>query len=158
MVETSIPLNGVTLGAGVIVPGGALATGFIIMTRPAATPTTVTISATAAGITKSATLTVSPFPTGPLPAPTLLAPASGARFAVGSAISFAWSAVGGAASYTVQMSTTSNFSSTVINQSVTGTQFSTSALPAQTLFWRVRANDAAGNAGAWSSAGSFRVK
>jgi hypothetical protein len=147
-----------SVGAGVIVPGGAAATGFLVMTSPAAAPTTVTISATAAGVTRSATLTVNPFPTGPLPAPTLLAPAGGSRFSLGQAISFSWTGVGGAASYTVQISTVSTFSSTVVNQVVTASQFSTSTLPAQTLFWRVRANDAAGNAGTWSGVGSFRVR
>jgi hypothetical protein len=147
-----------SVGAGVIVPGGAVSTGFLVMTTPAAVPTTVTISATAAGITRSATLTVNPFPSAPLPAPTLLTPASGARFPVGQTVSFDWSDVAGAASYTIQISTTSTFSSTVVDQVVSGSLFSTSSLPPQTMFWRVRANAPGGAAGNWSTVGSFRVK
>ncbi|TML44050.1 MAG: hypothetical protein E6G27_00060 [Actinobacteria bacterium] len=147
-----------TVPTGVIVPGGAVATGFIVTTSPAAVPTTVTISATAAGVTRSATLTVNPFPTAPLPAPTLLTPANGARIPVGQLLSFDWGDVAGAASYTIQISTTSTFSSTLVDQVVPASLFATSSLPAQSLFWRVRANAAGGSAGTWSAVGSFRVK
>ena len=59
------------------VPGAetVVAGGFLVFTQPPAVPTTVTISVSGAGVTKSALLTVNPFPTAPMPAPTLLSPA-----------------------------------------------------------------------------------
>ena len=85
-------------------------------------------------------------------------PANGARIPVGQLLSFDWGDVAGAASYTIQISTTSTFSSTLVDQVVPASLFATSSLPAQSLFWRVRANAAGGSAGTWSAVGSFRVK
>jgi hypothetical protein len=136
---------------------GALSSGFFVSTHAVTTPTTVTITASAAGVTQTTTLTVTPAPPQPLAAPTLLAPANGARLNVGQTASFDWSDVSGAASYTIQISTSSTFASTVVNQGVTASQFATAALPKATLYWRVRATDAAGTAGTWSAALSFRV-
>ncbi len=98
-------------------------------------------------------------PAGPLPAPSLGFPAADARFAPGQTITFTWSTVAGAASYTLQVATSNTFSPLVLNQQVVATtQFSTSALPTATMWWRVRANDSAGNPGAWSAARRFEVK
>ena len=146
-----------TCNNGVTIPSGSTTGGFNIFTTPVTTQQLVTVSVSGAGVTKTATLTVNPAPPPPLPAPALLTPASGARFSRGQTVSFDWSDVSGAASYTIQVSTSSSFSSTVINQVVTASQFATSSLPSATLYWRVRANDGAGNPGTWSSARSFRV-
>ena len=118
----------------------------------------MTISVSGAGVTKSALLTVNPFPTAPMPAPTLLSPANNSRFARGQTVAFDWSDVTGAASYTIQVSTSSTFGTTVVNQTVGVSAFSSATLPAATLFWRARGNDTAGNAGTWSASRSFRVK
>jgi len=142
----------------VTIPAGVMAGGFLVFTQPPAVPTTVTISVSGAGVTKSALLTVNPFPTAPMPAPTLLSPANNSRFVRGQAVAFDWSDVTGAASYTIQVSTSSTFGTTVVNQTVGVSAFSSATLPAATLFWRARGNDAAGNAGAWSASRSFRVK
>ena len=146
--------------SSVTVPQFAGGGGFLIFTSNPAVPTTVTITASGAGVSKTATLTVNPFSfsPAPLPAPTLLAPASGARFAAGQVVSFDWSDVSGAASYTIQVSSTSAFSTTAVDQVVTLSQFATSSLPIADLFWRARANDAGGNPGAWSTVRSIRVK
>ena len=146
--------------SSVTVPQFAGGGGFLIFTSNPAVPTTVTITASGAGVSKTATLTVNPFSfsPAPLPAPTLLAPASGARFAAGQVVSFDWSDVSGAASYTIQVSSTSAFSTTAVDQVVTLSQFATSSLPIADLFWRARANDAGGKPGAWSTVLSIRVK
>jgi hypothetical protein len=141
----------------VTVPQFAGGGGFFISTSAVSAPTTVTISATGAGVTKTATLTVNPFPTAPPAAPSQLAPAANARFSPGQTVTFDWSDVPGAASYTIQVSTSSAFSSTVVNQTVASSQFATSTLPRANLVWRVRANDAGGNPGAWSPTRAFRV-
>jgi hypothetical protein len=97
--------------------------------------------------------------TGALPAPSLLAPAADARFRPGQTILFDWSDVAGAATYTIQVDDSSSFSSPlVLEQTVTGSQLGTSALPAQRLWWRVRANDGSGSPGAWSGARRFEVR
>jgi len=142
----------------VTIPAFAATASFPISTSPVSTSTNVTISASGAGVTKSAVLTVNPTPSGPLPAPSLISPASGARFAVGAAVNFDWSDVTGAARYELQVSTSNTFSTTVVNQTaLTASQFSTTSLPKADLFWRARAFDSAGNPGAWSAVRGFRV-
>jgi hypothetical protein len=46
----------------------------------------------------------------------------------------------------------------IVNQTVTASQFSSSTLPTQTMWWRARANDASGKAGSWSAIRRFEVK
>jgi hypothetical protein len=41
---------------------------------------------------------------------------------------------------------------------VTPSTYSTNTLPERKLFWRVRANDANGNPGAWSASRRFEIK
>ena len=142
----------------VTIPAFAAAAQFSIATTAVTTSTPVTISASGGGVTKSAVLTVQPTPSGPLPAPSLISPSSGARFAVGRPVTFDWSDVTGAAGYTLQVSRSSAFSSTVLNQGTTASQFTTSTLPKADLFWRVRAVDSAASPGAWSAVRGFRVK
>ncbi|HEV3485119.1 MAG TPA: hypothetical protein VG106_06910 [Vicinamibacterales bacterium] len=118
------------------------------------------ISATFDGVTRTATLSVTP-PAAPTPlsAPSLLAPAVDARFAPGQSITFDWTDVSGAASYTIQIDDSETFSTPlVMSQSVAASQLTTSTLPTTRMWWRVRANDAAGNPGAWSGVRRFEVK
>jgi hypothetical protein len=142
----------------VTIPAGVTAGGFLVFTQPPATPTTVTISVTGAGVTKSAPITVNPFPAAPLTAPALLSPADGTRFAQGASVTFDWSDVSGAANYSIQVSTSSTFGTTVVNQTTAASTFATATLPVANLFWRARANAAGGTAGAWSATRSLRVK
>jgi hypothetical protein len=94
-----------------------------------------------------------------LPAPSQIAPAADARFTPGTSITFDWSDVTGAASYTIQIDDSETFPAPlVLDQTITPSQFSTSTLPTTRMWWRVRANNASGNPGTWSPARRFEVK
>lgn len=149
-----------TVPATVTVPAGTTSVTFAVGTLAVAAPTTLTITATTGGTTRTATLTVSPPTTVPpnLPAPTLLSPANEARWAPGASRTFDWTDVSGAATYLVQISTSSAFTTIQLERPVTASQTSLSFGTQGTRFWRVRAVDSAGRAGAWSATRSFRVK
>jgi fibronectin type 3 domain-containing protein len=72
---------------------------------------------------------------------------------------FTWSEAGGADTYTIQLSTSGDFSSTVIDESgITETEFEAEALDWETTyFWRVRASNEAGD-GEWSEVWSFTTE
>jgi Beta-propeller repeat len=100
-----------------------------------------------------------PPPPGPLPAPSLLSPAHDARFSPGQSITFDWSDVSAAASYTIQIDDSENFSAPLtVDQTTAASQFTTSTLPTIRMWWRVRANDASGAPGNWSPVRRFEVK
>jgi hypothetical protein len=100
-----------------------------------------------------------PPPPGPLPSPSLLSPAHDARFSPGQSITFDWSDVSGAASYTIQIDDTEGFSAPLtVNQTTSTSQLTTSTLPTIRMWWRVRANDVSGSPGNWSSVRRFEVK
>jgi hypothetical protein len=148
------------------VPAGQTSANFSVTTFAVSANTTVTITAFF-DTTRSASLTVTsgaappptPPPSGTLPAPLLVTPAADARFAPGTNITFDWSDVTGAASYTIQIDDSNTFPSPlIVNQTVTASQFSSNTLPTTTMWWRVRANDASGNPGTWSAAPRFEVK
>ncbi|HKB15177.1 MAG TPA: hypothetical protein VKF62_03885, partial [Planctomycetota bacterium] len=89
----------------------------------------------------------------------LVGPAADAEFPPGQAISFDWSDVAGAATYTLQIDDSNSFPAPlVLAQTTTVSQFTTSTLPVLTMWFRVRANNAAGTPGAWSAVRRFRVK
>ncbi len=153
----------------VTVPAGQTSANFTVTTSAVSANTAVTITAIVGNASQSANLTVTrtsspsptpaPTPTGTLTAPSQLSPAADARFAPGSNVLFDWSDVGGAASYTIQISDQNTFPAPlIVNQTVTASQFSTSTLPIKTMWWRVRANDASGKAGPWSAGRRFEVK
>jgi hypothetical protein len=88
-------------------------------------------------------------------APALSLPAAGATsVAINPALS--WSAVSGAASYSVQVSTVSGFASTSANQTgITTTSYQANGLSNNTTYyWRVNATNASGTS-SWSSSGNF---
>jgi hypothetical protein len=106
-------------------------------------------------------LTVTPASTSsaPLPAPSLISPAADARFSPGTSITFDWTDVSSAASYTIQIDNEESFASPqVVNLNTTASQFTTSTLPTTRMWWRVRANSASGTPGSWSSSRRFEVK
>src|SRR5262249_60442182 len=72
-------------------------------------------------------------------------------------VTFTWSSVAGAASYELQIDDSNAFT-VPLTQSLTSTtpQLTTSGLPSTRLFWRVRARNSAGTAGAWSAAPRFQ--
>jgi hypothetical protein len=141
----------------VTIPAGSPHAGVLIQTANPAAPTTVTLSVSGAGVTRTATLTVNPIAIAPLPAPTLLSPAAGARFAVGQTVRFDWSDVAGATSYRLEVGTSSTFATVVLTRTVSASQVSAALSAAGDRFWRVRAIRADGSAGAWSAARSMRV-
>jgi hypothetical protein len=145
--------------ASVAVPAGATSASFAITTSAVAASTSVAITASFAGVSKTATLTVAPVSSGPLPAPSLLSPANDARFLPGQAITFDWTDVTGAASYTIEIDDSETFAAPlIVSQSVGASHYTNSTLPTRRMWWRVRANDAAGNPGAWSAVRRFEVK
>ena len=100
-----------------------------------------------------------PPPSGPLPAPSLVSPASDAQVPPGQPTVFDWNDVAGAATYTIQVDDSSTFSAPLTaGATVTSSRFTASSLPTARLWWRVRANDGAGAAGTWSAARRFEVR
>ncbi|MGA9365007.1 MAG: T9SS type A sorting domain-containing protein [Bacteroidota bacterium] len=88
-------------------------------------------------------------------APTLSSPSNGAT-GVSIAPTLSWNASTGATSYQLQVSTSSSFSTTVVNQSgITATSYAVSGLTNNTVYyWRVNATNAGGTS-AYSTAWSF---
>jgi hypothetical protein len=141
----------------VLVPAGASSAGFSVATSAVTANTLVTITGIFGAASKSASLTVQP-PAAPPPtlaAPTLQSPAADAQ--PSQPVTFSWSSVTGAASYEVQIDDNNAFTAP-LTQSLTPTapSVSTSGLPNTRLFWRVRARNSAGTAGAWSAARRFQ--
>ncbi len=144
--------------ASVTVAAGATSAVFTVTTSAVASSTLVTISASFGGVTRTTALTVTPA-SGTLPAPTLLSPANDARFSPGQAITFDWSDVAGAASYTIEIDDADTFAAPLVaSQTVTASQYVSSSLPTQRMWWRVRANDSSGRPGAWSAVRRFEVR
>ena len=103
------------------------------------------------------TLTITGASTPPA-TPSLLFPADGTRYRPGQTVTFDWSDVNGATSYTIQVDDSSTFGSPfVLDQQVNASQHSTNTLPTRQMWWRVRANNAAGSS-AWTSARRVEVK
>jgi hypothetical protein len=93
----------------------------------------------------------------PPDAPVLSSPADGATIIVPS-VTFSWNASAGAASYTLNVSTLSDFSTLTVNQSgITSTsRLVTGLLNNTTYYWRVNAVNPAGTS-PWSSTWSFSM-
>jgi hypothetical protein len=143
----------------VTVPAGASSASFSVTTASVTASTSVTISASFGGTTAIATLTVTPPSSGTLPAPSLVSPADDARFPPGTTITFDWTDVSGAASYTIQIDDSDAFTTPrIATQTVGASQTTIGGLPTTRMWWRVRANDAAGSPGAWSSMRRFELK
>ncbi|HOM05689.1 MAG TPA: hypothetical protein PLU67_09380, partial [Candidatus Kapabacteria bacterium] len=94
-------------------------------------------------------------PAGPtLAAPTLSLPLNNATN-VSINPTLEWNAVTGATGYVLQVSTDNSFTTTLVNQSVTGTTYNVSGLAYNTVYyWRVKATDGT-NESDWSSVWSF---
>jgi hypothetical protein len=90
-------------------------------------------------------------PKGPLPAPILEFPANGTTVTAGQEVSFFWQPVNGAASYKLEVGTSTTFQRPLLlHKTVNGNQVNTAKLPVGTLYWRVRAVDSNGP-GMWST-------
>ena len=147
-----------TVPASVTVPAGASTATFVVNTTGVAANTVATLSASlgTAGITQLATLTITSGtdPAAAPAAPSLLSPANDANPA--QPVTLDWSDVATATSYEVQIDNSSTIASPfVANPAVTTSQLSIGGLPAQRLWWRVRALNAAGVFGPFSSTRRF---
>ena len=93
-----------------------------------------------------------------LAAPTLSSPADGSTI-TDTTPSFTWSAVSAASYYQLQIDSSDNFSSPVIDQSnLTSPGYTTaSILSDNTYYWRVRCQDSEENWGAWSDTWDFTI-
>src|SRR5262249_17830760 len=129
------------------VPAGATSAGFTVTTSTVTANTPVTITAILGAVSKSVPPRGAPPPT-PRP-PSLVSPAD--RASVAQPILFDWSDVANAATYLIQISTSNNFTTLTTSQTVSVSQATIGGLPAQQLFWRVRAVNSAGVAGSFSA-------
>jgi hypothetical protein len=146
---TSVP-------ASVTVPAGSSSANFTVTTTSVSAATTSTVSAAWSSVTRTAALTVNP-PAAPAPAaPSLVSPADAAT-GVAQPATLDWSDVSGATSYEVQVDDTSTISAPfVANPTTTASQATLAAgLPAQTFWWRVRAQNSAGVFGPFSAVRRF---
>jgi hypothetical protein len=95
--------------------------------------------------------------TAPTTSPMLLTPMNSAIGVSRSPI-FSWNAVTRATAYKFQLSTSSLFSTTVVNTTYTSTSVQLSSLSANTLYyWRVAGTNSSGT-GPWSSVWVFRTE
>jgi hypothetical protein len=154
VVSLSDNSSAATVPGSVTVAAGATSANFTVTTSTVTTPTSVTITGTYNGASRTVSLTVNPAPPA---APSLVSPANGAT--VSQPVTFDWSDVAGAASYTIQIDNSSGFTAPLtLTQSVTVSQVAVTGLPAQQLFWRVRAVNSAGTNGAFSSSRGITVQ
>ena len=124
-----------------------------------AATTSVTITGSYGGVSRTTTVSVTPATGGTLAAPTLISPAADARFSPGASITFDWTDVSGAGSYTIQIDDSDTFAAPqLVSRDTTESQMTTNTLPTTRMWWRVRANSASGTPGSWSPARRFEVK
>src|SRR5262249_19712646 len=135
----------------VTVPAGATSAGFTVTTSTVTANTPVTITGILGGVSKSAALTVTPSAAPPPTpgTPSLISPAD--RASVAQPILFDWRDAANAATYLIQISTSNNSTTLPTSQPVSVSQATIGGLPAQQLFWRVRAVNSAGVAGSFSA-------
>ncbi len=138
----------------VTVPAGSTSADFTVNTSATTTSATATISATFSGVTRAATLTLNPAALPTPAAPALVFPAATAT--VAQPVAFDWSDVPNAVSYEIQIDNTSTIAAPFItSQAVNISQVTIGSLPSQRLWWRVRAQNAAGVFGLFSAARRF---
>ena len=143
---TSVP-------ASVSVSAGASSATFTVSTSSVTASTAVGITGTFGGVSRTATLTVTPAAGTPV-APTLVSPANDSTPA--QPVTLDWNDVSNATSYEVQVDTSSTIAAPfTANPTVTTSLVTLSGLPAQRLWWRVRARNAAGVFGPFSSTRRF---
>jgi len=89
--------------------------------------------------------------------PVLVSPASGSG--VTNPVTFMWDPVSGAVKYKIRIDDNANFSSPVVNTTVTTTSFTKSGLTqGVTYYWEARAINSAGVASAWSAPWSITIQ
>jgi hypothetical protein len=150
----------VSLPAEVRIPAGATTADFPVQTAHGTTSGSVIVTASLEDTVKTATLSLTgAASTELLPAPAPLLPQEGASVAYDGPIEFAWLDVMGAASYTIEVDRTGSFAGPLAaSRTVPSPSLAITPLPYGTLWWRVRANDANGAPGRWSTPRALRVK
>ena len=147
-VSLSASSSATTVPASITVPPGATTANFAISTSSVTASTSSVISGFYGGVVRTATLTVTP-PATPT-APSLISPANDATPA--QPVTFDWSDVANAASYEIQIDNTSTIASPFVASAVvTVSQATIGGLPAQRLWWRVRARNSTGVFGPFST-------
>jgi hypothetical protein len=86
-----------------------------------------------------------------------LAPVNRGYIASGATVALSWNSVHGAASYQLQVGTDSTFSNLVTTQTLSAPSYSLGQPASNAYYWRLRASNATGRFGAWSSVASFGV-
>jgi hypothetical protein len=157
VVSLSDSSSATSVPPSVTVPAGATSASFTIGTSPVSATTSSTITASFGGSSRTATLTVNPGAEPTPAAPSLLSPSNGAT--VAQPIAFDWTDVAGAATYVIQIDSSSTFTTPLTyTATVSASRTTVSGLPAQQLFWRVRGVNSAGAAGPFSSSRRFTAQ
>jgi thiol-disulfide isomerase/thioredoxin len=144
----------------VAIPARASAAAFVVQSAHSTTAAEVVITASFDGTVKTATVDVTAADSqGLLPAPVPAAPFDGAAVVRDGSNEFVWSGVTGAASYTIELVSASDYGSgTPESRNVPVTRLIIAPLARGMLWWRVRANDANGSPGRWSEPRLVRVR
>lgn len=160
MVTLTSSHSAASVPPSVTVTAGSMSANFGVWTQAVSSSTSVAIGAAYGGSTRSATLTLTPAAApAPPAAPSLLSPANDARFSPGRSITFDWSDVTGAVSYTIQIDDDDRFPAPQVRtQTTSQSSYTTSTLPTRRMYWRVRATAANGTTSNWSSVRRFEVK
>ncbi len=92
------------------------------------------------------------------PVPTLLSPADGAVIS-GTSCPLDWSTVTGSTGilYGLQVDNNADFSSPMVNKTLSASYYRLSSMPDGVFYWRVKAVDEAGSASAWTAGRSFNM-
>ncbi|MGE5647391.1 MAG: hypothetical protein ACM336_16535 [Acidobacteriota bacterium] len=145
--------------ASVTVAPGQRSASFPIRTGRGTMARSVVLTAASGGVTRRALLRLNGAARSePLPAPVPEQPREGEWVGDGSLVTFSWSEVMGAASYTVEVGNSLTFAGgAVVTRTVPATGVSVGPFGAQGFWWRVRANDANGAPGRWSAPRPFNA-
>jgi trimeric autotransporter adhesin len=155
IVMTSSNTTVVPVNTGIVVGTGATSAAFSLVPHTVSASTNVTITMSFGGVTLSRVLTVNPSAPPTPAAPTLVSPAASATPA--QPVTFDWSDVANAVSYEIQIDDTSTIAAPFrVNQAgIIASQATIGGLPAQRLWWRVRAQNSAGVFGPFSATRRF---
>ncbi len=147
----------ISIPRSITIPTGATTASFPVQTAHANTPGTVSINAYLGDTARVASVNLAGAASmDALPAPAPFAPLSNAAVSSDSAVAFAWSDVVGATTYTFEVDDDAAFG-TPLMRTVVAPTVSIGPLRAGIVWWRVRANDAYGAPGRWSTTRALRV-
>jgi hypothetical protein len=139
--------------ASVTVAAGATSAPFTAGTQAVGVAKNVVVTATWQGGSTTATVNVVPNV-----APALLSPGDGGSGAAGAPVTLDWADVPGATLYMIQVAASPDFAAPIVNEMAFSSQYTSSTLPAQQLWWRAQGIDGTGRTGVWSSARSLVIR